>query len=163
MPMGPAARINDPTVHGGTLVPGPPSMNVLIGGQPAWLGMSAAAAAALTATIANGAKNVADKTAKASAAAAAGPAVAAKAQADLAEATEQAASDTAAAMSGSGASINACPIVKLLVPDGIGVVMVPSQTVLINKMGACRMGDMIQEVTSVNAIAMGFPTVIIGG
>jgi hypothetical protein len=30
-------------------------------------------------------------------------------------------------------------------------------------MGACRVGDVIQEVTSVNTIAMGLPTVIIGG
>jgi uncharacterized Zn-binding protein involved in type VI secretion len=87
----------------------------------------------------------------------------AKAQADLVEATAKAASDTAAAMSSSGASMNACPVVKLAVPDGIGVVMTPSQTVLINNMGACRVGDVIQEVTSVNAIAMGFPNVIIGG
>jgi hypothetical protein len=134
-----------------------------MGGMPAWLGMSAAAAAALTAPRAAGAADVADKTAKAAAAAAAGPVAAAAAQADLAAATAKAAADTAASMAGSGASINACPIVKLLVPDGIGVVMMPSQTVLINKMGACRVGDMIQEVTSVNAIAMGWPTVIIGG
>jgi uncharacterized Zn-binding protein involved in type VI secretion len=163
MPTGPAARLNDLTAHGGTLVPGPPSLNVLIGGQPAWLGMTAAAAAALAATIAAGAKNIADKTAKAAAAAALGPVASAKAQADLAEATAKAASDTAAAMTSSGVSMNACPIVKLLVPDGIGVVIMPSQTVLINNWGACRVGDMIQEVTSVNSIAMGCPTVIIGG
>ena len=145
------------------LVPGPPSLNVYIGGMPAWLGLTAAAAAALATTIANGAKDVADKTAKVAAAGMAGPIAVAKAQTDLAEATAKAASDTAAAMTGSGASINACPIVKLLVPDGIGVVTMPSQTVFINGMGACRVGDMIQEVTSVNAIAMGIPTVIIGG
>jgi uncharacterized Zn-binding protein involved in type VI secretion len=155
--------MNDLTAHGGTLIPGPPSFNVFIGGQPAWLGLTAAAAAALAATIAAGAKNVADKTAKVAAAGMAGPIAVAKAQADLAEATAKAASDTAAAMTSSGASMNACPIVKLLVPDGIGVVTMPSQTVLINNMGACRVGDMIQEVTSVNAIAMGIPTVIIGG
>ena len=145
------------------LVPGPPSLNVYIGGMPAWLGLTAAAAAALATTIANGAKDVADKTAKVAAAGMAGPIAVAKAQTDLAEATAKAASDTAAAMTGSGASINACPIVKLLVPDGIGVVTMPSQTVFINGMGACRVGDMSQEVTSVNAIAMGIPTVIIGG
>jgi uncharacterized Zn-binding protein involved in type VI secretion len=161
--MPPAARINDPTAHGGTLVPGPPSKDVFIGGQPAWLGMTAAAVAALTATIAAGAKNIADKSAKAAAAAAAGPVASAKAQADLAEATAKAAADTAAAMTASGVSINACPIVKLLVPDGIGVVITPSQTVLINNWGACRIGDMIQEVTSVNSIVMGEPTVMIGG
>jgi uncharacterized Zn-binding protein involved in type VI secretion len=163
MPTGPAARLNDLTAHGGTLVPGPPSLNVFIGGQPAWLGLTAAAAAALAATIAAGAKNVAEKTAAVAAAGMAGPVAVAKAQADLAEATAKAAADTAAAMSGSGASMNACPIVKLLVPDGIGVVITPSQTVLINNMGACRVGDIIQEVTSVNTIAMGIPTVIIGG
>ena len=163
MPKGPAARINDLTAHGGPLVPGPPSLNVMIGGQFAWLGMTAAAAAALASTIAAGARDVADKTAKVAAAGMAGPAVVAKAQKDLADATAKAASDTAAAMTGSGASINACPIVKLLVPDGIGVVIMPSQTVLINNLGACRVGDMIQEVTSVNSIAVGLPTVIIGG
>lgn len=163
MPIGPAARMGDLTAHGGPLAPGPPSTNVFIGGQPAWLGMTAAAVAALAAVIANGVKDIADKTAKATAAAALGPVASAKAQADLVEATAKAASDTAAAMTSSGVSMNACPIVKLLVPDGIGVVIMPSQTVLINKWGACRMGDMIQEVTSVNTIAQGFPTVIIGG
>jgi len=150
-------------MHGGTLIPGPPSTNVMIGGQFAWLGMTAAAVAALTNVIAAGAKNIAEKTAQVAAAGAAGPAAVAAAQADLADATAQAAADTAAAMTGSGASLNACPVVKLLVPDGIGVVITPSNTVLINNMGACRMMDTIQEVTSVNAIAMGFPTVIIGG
>jgi uncharacterized Zn-binding protein involved in type VI secretion len=163
VPTGPAARLNDLTAHGGTLVPGLPSLNVIIGGQPAWLGMTAAAAAALATTIANGAKDVADKTAKVAAASMAGPLVVAKAQKDLAEATAKAASDTANAMMGSGASINACPIVKLLVPDGIGVVITPSNTVLINKMGTCRVGDIIQEVTSVNTIAMGQFNVIVGG
>jgi len=163
MPTGPAARMGDLTAHGGPLVPGPPSFNVIMGGQPAWLGMTAAAAAALAATIAAGAKNVAEKTAQATAAAAAGPAASAAAQADLADATAKAASDTASAMTASGVSMNACPIVKLLVPDGIGVVIMPSQTVFINNWGACRVGDMIQEVTSVNSIAQGLPTVIIGG
>jgi uncharacterized Zn-binding protein involved in type VI secretion len=163
MPVGPAARIGDLTAHGGPLVPGPPSPNVIIGSQPAWLGMTAAAAAALAATIAAGAKDVAEKTAQAAVAASAGPVASAAAQADLAKATAKAAADTASAMTASGVSTNACPIVKVLVPDGIGVVIMPSQTVFINNWGACRVGDMIQEVTSVNAIAQGFPTVIIGG
>jgi uncharacterized Zn-binding protein involved in type VI secretion len=34
--MPPAARIVDPTTHGAPLSPGPGSMNVLIGGLPAW-------------------------------------------------------------------------------------------------------------------------------
>jgi uncharacterized Zn-binding protein involved in type VI secretion len=32
----PAARIGDPTSHGTPLAPGPGSVNVLIGGRPAW-------------------------------------------------------------------------------------------------------------------------------
>ena len=34
--MPPAARITDPTTHGMPLAPGPGSVNVLIGGLPAW-------------------------------------------------------------------------------------------------------------------------------
>ncbi len=167
MPKGPAARILDMTAHGGPLLPGPPSLNVMIGGLPAWLGMTAAAAAALAATIAVGAKDIADKTAKVAAAGLlpppGGAAAVLKAQKDLAEATAKAAADTAGAMMASGVSFNACPIVKVLVPDGIGVVITPSATVLINKWGTCRVGDIIQEVTSVNTIAVGLPSVIVGG
>ncbi len=34
--MPPAARLGDPTSHGTPLGPGPGSINVLIGGKPAW-------------------------------------------------------------------------------------------------------------------------------
>jgi hypothetical protein len=34
--MPPAARVNDPTTHGAPLAPGPGSLNVKIGGMPAW-------------------------------------------------------------------------------------------------------------------------------
>ena len=34
--MPPAARVTDPTTHGGPLAPGPGSANVMIGGLPAW-------------------------------------------------------------------------------------------------------------------------------
>jgi uncharacterized Zn-binding protein involved in type VI secretion len=37
--MPPAARITDPTTHGMPLAPGPGSLNVLIGGLPAWRAM----------------------------------------------------------------------------------------------------------------------------
>lgn len=37
--MPPAARIADPTTHGSPLAPGPGSVNVLIGGMPAWRAM----------------------------------------------------------------------------------------------------------------------------
>jgi uncharacterized Zn-binding protein involved in type VI secretion len=57
---------------------------------------------------------------------------------------------------------HACAVVKLVVPDGNGVVINGSSTVLINNLPACRMGDTIQEATSVNAIAGGDATVLIG-
>ena len=72
------------------------------------------------------------------------------------------AKNVSAAMTGGGTlSINICPLFPL--PHVQGVVITPSQTVLINKWGACRIGDTIQEVTAVNALAMGEFTVIIGG
>lgn len=37
--MPPAARMGDPTSHGSPLTPGPGSMNVMIGGKPAWRAM----------------------------------------------------------------------------------------------------------------------------
>ncbi len=100
MPTGPAARVNDMTAHGSPLAPGPGSPNVLIGGMPAWRGLT---------------------------------------------------------------DIHVCPIVKVLVPDGPGVVISGSATVLINGMPACRVGDTIQEATAVNVILQGAPNVIIGG
>jgi len=156
----PAARIADMTAHGSPLAPGPGSTNVLIGGMPAWRGLSAAGAAALAATIAKGMENIAK--AAAAQTAAAGTPGAPAAAANLAKAVAAAVADAAAAMAGSGADIHACPIVKVLIPDGPGVVITPSQTVMINGMGACRMGDVIQEATSVNAVALGLPTVEIG-
>lgn len=50
MPKGPAARLGDPTAHGGPLAPGPGSTNVMIGGQPAWRGLTPAGAAATAGT-----------------------------------------------------------------------------------------------------------------
>jgi len=38
-----------------------------------------------------------------------------------------------------------------------------SQTVIINGFAASRVGDTVQEVTSVNSVAVGCPTVLIGG
>jgi uncharacterized Zn-binding protein involved in type VI secretion len=153
--------MGDMTAHGGPLAPGPPSPNVLIGGQPAWLGMSAAGAAALASTFSAGMANIA--TATAANAAAAGTPGAPAAAANLTKTIADSVANMAAQMAGSGASINACPVVKVVVPDGPGVVITPSQTVLINGMGACRVGDTIQEATSVNTIAQGLPSVIIGG
>jgi uncharacterized Zn-binding protein involved in type VI secretion len=61
------------------------------------------------------------------------------------------------------ADMHLCPIVKGVVPDVGGVVMVGAPTVLINNMMACRMGDMVVEIPGgPNPIAMGCPTVMIG-
>src|ERR1700752_5083835 len=51
MPKGPAARPTDQVLHPlpGVLMPGPGSFNVLIGFLPAWRGVPAAVAAALSA------------------------------------------------------------------------------------------------------------------
>jgi uncharacterized Zn-binding protein involved in type VI secretion len=98
--MPPAARVGDLTSHGSPLGPGTGSLNVLIGGQPAWRAI---------------------------------------------------------------ADIHACPLVTGVVPHVGGAVMFGSATVLINNLPAARMGDLIVESGPPNAIAMGCPTVMIGG
>ena len=58
---------------------------------------------------------------------------------------------------------HACPIVKVLVPDVGGVVVIGSPTVLIDFQMACRVMDMVVEIPGgPNPIAVGCPTVIIG-
>lgn len=95
-----AARVGDLTGHGSPLAPGIGSVNVLVGGMPAW-----------RATI----------------------------------------------------DSHLCPVVKGLVPDVGGMVLVGCPTVLINSMMACRMGDMVVEIPGgPNPIAMGCPSVMIG-
>ena len=161
MPTGPAARIGDATAHGNPLAPGPPSSTVIIGGQPAWWGCSAAALAAIMSAIATSAENIAK--ASAAATAAKGTPGSAAADANLVKTAADGVAAVANAMAACGASIHMCAIVKLLIPDGPGVDITPSATVMFDTKPACRMGDTIQEVTSVNTIAAGCPTVIIGG
>ena len=164
--MPPAARITDPVVHPlpPVLTPGPGSMNVMIGFLPAWRGVPAAAAAAL-----QSAKKVSDaaiKTAEAATLAAAGTP-----GAPAAKTAEETVKATAAAQMGSmitsmagGADIHACATPLPIPPHGPGVVIDGSQTVLINNLQACRQGDTILEaVGPPNKIAMGCPTVMIGG
>jgi uncharacterized Zn-binding protein involved in type VI secretion len=58
---------------------------------------------------------------------------------------------------------HACPVVKALVPDVGGMVLLGSPTVMINFMMACRVMDQVIEVPGgPNPIVMGCPTVIIG-
>ena len=161
MPGGAAARIGDMTAHGGPLGPGPGSPNVFIGGMPAWKGVGPAGAAAIVAAAAAALSTIMQAQAVATAAAGspAGPA----AQANLVKTCAEQVANMAGQMVGSGADNIACPIVKVVIPDGPGIVVTGSQTVIINGFPACRAGDTIQEATSVNTVAAGCPTVLIGG
>jgi uncharacterized Zn-binding protein involved in type VI secretion len=62
-----------------------------------------------------------------------------------------------------GADFHACPLVTVLVPHVGGVVALGSLTVLIGGLPAARMGDMVVEAGPPNVIAIGCPTVMIGG
>ena len=166
MPKGPAARIIDPVMHPlpPVLQPGPGSPTVLIGKLPAWRGVGGAAAAAI-----QSAKATSDATLKA--AEAATLAAMGTPGAPAAKAAEETAKATAAASMGSmisgaagGADIHVCATPLPLPPHGPGVVVDGSTTVFINKLPACRVGDTIVEaIGPPNKIAMGCPTVIIGG
>lgn len=171
MPAGPAARLNDPTNHGKPLSPGPGSLKCLIGGQPAWRGIPAAAVGALQA-----AKKTSDavleglKQAKLSAAGTPG--------APAAIAAEQAGQiAAAAAMGGMIAGLastpspfggmpdkHICPVPLPTPPHGPGVVIDGSTTVMIDGLPACRKDDTVLEALGPpDKIAMGCPTVKIGG
>ena len=161
MPTGPAARLGDTTAHGGPLGPGPGAPTVFIGGKPAWRGIGPAGVAAIAAAVSTALSTIMQ--AQAAATAAAGTPAGPAAQANLVKTCAEQVAAVAAQMLGTGADNIACPVVKVVIPDGTGLVTTGSQTVLIGGFPACRVGDMIQEVTSVNSVAMGCPTVIIGG
>jgi uncharacterized Zn-binding protein involved in type VI secretion len=164
--MPPAARITDPVGHPlpPVLTPGPGSPNVLIGFLPAWRGVPLAAVAALQA-----AKQVADaaiQTAEAATAAAAGTPGAPAAYA-AEQATKGAAlASMSSAISGAsaGADIHMCATPVPVPPHGPGVDITGSATVMIDNLPAGRQGDTILEaIGPPNQIAMGCPTVTIGG
>lgn len=152
MPMGPAARVGDLVAHATppVLTGGPGSTNVLIGNQPAWRGLTAAGAAALAKAAAELAKDLV----KLLASAAAGNA---KAPKDIADAVM----DFGKFMASLGPDMHACGL-STPNPHGPGMVVDGSQTVLINNMSACRLGDTLIEAGPPNKIAFGFPTVHIG-
>lgn len=161
MPGKPTARVGDMTAHGSPLSIGPGSMNVMIGKKPAWRGISAAQAAMLAQTFTKGMEDIAKAQVKMTAAA--GTPAAPAAVENLAKTIVDAVENMAKLMASFAADIHTCPIVKVAIPDGAGVVIDGSQTVLINGLAASRMGDTIQETTSVNQIAVGDITVMIGG
>jgi uncharacterized Zn-binding protein involved in type VI secretion len=164
--MPPAARVTDPVSHPlpPVLSPGPGSPDVLIGMMPAWRGVLAAAAAALQA-----AKQVSDTTIKAAqavtAAAAGTPGLpAAKAAEEAAKAAAGAAMGAMITGAAAGADIHSCMTPFPIPPHGPGVVINGSTTVIINNLPACRQGDTVLEaIGPPNSIAMGMPTVLIGG
>lgn len=156
----------DPVLHPlpGMLQPGPGSLNVIIGGMLAWRGVPAAAAAALQS--AKAASDATVQAAQAATLAAAGTpgAPAAKAAEELAKTTALAAMSATIAGGSGGADIHNCLTLMPPQPHGPGVVIDGSQTVLINNLPACRMGDTVLEALGPpNKIMMGLPTVIIGG
>ena len=162
----PAARILDPVAHGlpPGLTPGPGSLNVLIGGKPAWRGIPAAAAAGLQA--AKQAADIAVQAAMATTAAAVGPAIPiAYAAEQTVKATVLASMSAAVnAAAAAGADIHMCAVPSPVPPHGPGVVIDGSQTVLTNNLPQCRMGDTILEpLGPPDKIVMGQPNVLVGG
>ena len=164
--MPPAARITDPVTHPlpPALTPGPGSPDVQIGLLPAWRGMPAAAAAALQV-----AKKVSDQVVgaaeKATMAAAGTPgAPAAYAAEQSAKAAALASMSQAITAAAGGADIHSCAVPSPVPPHGPGVVIDGSTTVAINNLPAARQGDTILEpLGPPNKIAVGCPTVMIGG
>ena len=162
----PAARVTDNVIHPAPpmLAPGPGSPTVLIGSLPAWRGVPAAAAGALQA--AKQTSDTAIKVAEAATIAAAGTpgAPAAKAAEEATKAAAAAAMGSMISSMAGGADIHTCATPLPLPPHGPGVVIDGSQTVLINGLQACRMGDTILEaVGPPDKIAKGEMTVLIGG
>jgi uncharacterized Zn-binding protein involved in type VI secretion len=166
MPGKPAARVTDNVIHPlpPLLGPGPGSTNVFIGSLPAWRGVPSATAGALQA-----AKQISDtaiKVAEAATLAAAGTP-----GAPAAKAAEETTKAAAAAQMGSmitsmagGADLHSCGTPLPIPPHGPGVVIDGSQTVFINGLQACRLGDTVLEaVGPPNKIAGGAMTVLIGG
>ena len=167
--MPPAARITDPVVHPlpPILTGGPTAVTVIIGFLPAWRGIGAAVAANLSGGKIESEKNIKKAELTTEAAKKVGnptaitAAEANEAKVKLEEAAKMAATILAAAAM---TDIHVCATLLPLPPHGPGVDVKPSQTVMIKGMPAARMGDEILEaIGPPNFIAMGCPTVIIGG
>ncbi|WEX10851.1 PAAR domain-containing protein [Chelativorans sp. AA-79] len=169
MPKGPAARLTDQVLHitPGKLAPGPGSPTVFIGKLPAWRGIPAAAAASLQAAKTASDARVAAYQAATLAAAGTPGAPAAKAAEETGKAAEAAAMSSMVMSMSAGADIHTCvhmSPVPLPPPHGPGVVIDGSQTVLVNGLPACRVGDTVLEAFGPpDKIMLGEITVVIGG
>lgn len=167
--MPPAARITDPVLHPipPVLTGGPTAVTVIIGGLPAWRGVGAAIAAGLSNGKIESEKNIKKAELKTAAAKATGNPTAISAaelnekKVKFEEQAKMAATILAAAAM---TDIHNCGTFPPLPIHGPGVVIKPSQTVLIAGQPAARQGDEILEaIGPPNFISMGCPTVIIGG
>jgi uncharacterized Zn-binding protein involved in type VI secretion len=162
----PAARVTDPVAHPlpPVLTGGPGSSTVLIGGLPAWRGLPAAAVPGLQA--AKQTSDIAIQAAEAATIAAAGTpgAPAAKAAEETLKTSQAMSMGSLISSLGAMTDTHQCATPLPIPPHGPGVVIDGSQTVLINNLPACRMGDTIVEALGPpNKIIMGCMTVIIGG
>ncbi|MEH2452240.1 PAAR domain-containing protein [Nostoc sp.] len=167
----PAARLGDTVQHPmpPVLTRGPGSQNVYIGGKPAWRGLPA-----MQAQIIKDAKQAGDKVVKAAEKAtdkATPPPV--KVIAYAAEQGEKGGiessigglitSTAASAAPPAIVDIHACVTPSRVVPHGPGVVIDGSNTVLINGLPACFVGNTILEpLGEPNKITGGCQTVLIG-
>jgi uncharacterized Zn-binding protein involved in type VI secretion len=161
----PAARITDPVSHPlpPVLTGGPGSQNVIIGGIPAWRGIPIASVGAIQS--AKQSSDLAIKAAEATTLSAAGTpgAPAAKAAEETTKASAGTTMGNLITTSAMGADIHTCSTPLPLPPHGPGVVIDGSQTVLINGLPACFVGNTIVEALGPpNKIVMGYPTVLIG-
>jgi uncharacterized Zn-binding protein involved in type VI secretion len=137
---------------------------VIIGFMPAWRGVNPAVAAAMQA--AKAISDAAIQVAEAATLAAAGTpgAPAAKAAEELVKAGAATAMGSAISSAAGGSDIHACVTPLPIPPHGPGIVITPSATVMVANFPAARQGDTILEaVGPPNSIAMGCPTVMIGG
>jgi len=166
MPQGPAARLTDNVAHPlpPVLMPGPGSLNVLIGFLPAWRAVPTGAGAALQAanTVATTAIKAAEAATAAASATPAGPAVYATEQA--LKASLLASMSSMITSASAGADIHACMTPLPIPPHGPGVVIDGSTTVQTNFLPQSRLGDtIIEAVGPPNKIVKGEMTVIVGG
>ena len=161
----PAARITDSVAHPlpSMLTGSLGSPTVRIGGLAAWRGVSLAAAAAIQSAKAT--SDAAIQAAEAATIAAAGTpgAPAVKTTEETTKATAATTMGSMITASAGGADIHNCATLLPLPPHGPGVVIDGSQTVLINGLSACFLGNTIVEaVGPPNKIVMGCLTVRIG-
>lgn len=164
--MPPAARITDPVLHPlpPVLTGGPTAVTVIIGFLPAWRGVGAAIASGLSDGKIASEKKIKEAEAATKLATGTPGQTAAEINEKKVKLEEAAAMAATILKAAASTDIHVCGTFPPLPPHGPGVVIKPSQTVLIAGQPAARQGDEILEaIGPPNFISMGCPTVIIGG